>query len=440
MSKATAIIFTIAVTTPLSVFADSMDTMPVDADFYKAHAPFEHVQYVVPRSLPELDGAIQKHFQSKGWVETRINSNTDSDFEFSREAFDLTSDLLSDRLPLIRQQDLKADNKMIGKWKRTQRYKDWSETPAWITKFRAGGRVDCRTFTSPAIRASIPGATNSFKDELDVCFSSRKDSNVLKVGVLARTLHLIEGRHQLASGQVGVLWLPWLNGTRLANELADLHTALTNPDKNIAAPAPGKKSNIRTVSSGSGFFVSERAVITNQHVIDGCKNVSIVGLGEATVLAEDKNNDLAIVFSQEPTDSYLKLSDDSVQLGQNIAVLGYPLQQVLSPTIHMTKGNVSSLAGLAGNTAFFQMTAPIQPGNSGGPVIDDQGAVMGVATSTLSPQFAMRELGTLPQGVNFAIRTSLVRSLLEIYGIAVGSSFGELPAREAGVFKLECLK
>jgi S1-C subfamily serine protease len=84
----------------------------------------------------------------------------------------------------------------------------------------------------------------------------------------------------------------------------------------------------------------------------------------------------------------------------------------------MTMGNVSSLAGLNEDTRSFQFTAPVQPGNSGGPVVDAAGNVVGIVTSKLSPLWTARNVGDLPQNVNFALRVSILRDFLESRGLA----------------------
>lgn len=417
-----------------------MDTFSVDLHLYKAHTPFEHIQYVVTGTIALQQQSVADHFASKGWKRVSSLTKTDLDFEYSRESHNLMGDLLSDRLPFMQSRDLSGDNETIKKWQRTQRWKDWSEEPAYSTNYRSGGVMECATFHSPIIDAQVEGVASSFRDSIGVCLYSA-GANTVKVGVGANTLHLIDGIYQVAGGQMGVLWLPWLDGTRIASEISDLYATLTSPlSRSETTPENAPRTTL--VSSGTGFFINQRVVITNQHVIDGCDQVSILNKGSASVIAEDESTDLAAIYAKNPSDTYLKLSSESVTLGEDISTFGYPLQQILSPTIHMTKGNVSSLAGLSGNTGLFQMTAPIQPGNSGGPVINKAGEVVGVATSTLNPKFALRELDTLPQGVNFAVRASLVSNLLEIYGITEGPNAVSLSSvagsAEAAVVKVEC--
>lgn len=426
--------------TPTVTQAKKMDTMPVDVELYRVHAPFEHVQYYVTGTLAAKKATIQAYFQAKDWEITVSTVLANTEVDHSRESHELISDMLSERLPLIRQRDLSGDNRVLKKWKRTQRWKDWSEVPQFTNRPRDGATMDCTVFRSPKITARAMGMTHELKDTIEVCFVSSGTSSI-KVGVYPKTLHKFEGTFQVVTGQISVAFLPWLDGQRLAKEISELHSTLTNPSPG-RAKTPPKAPKTNKVSSGTGFFVNQRAIVTNQHVVDGCDQVSVIGVGGASVIAEDKTTDLAVIFARNPTDSYLALASKNVSLGEDVSTFGYPLQQVLSPTIHMTKGSVSSLAGLSGNTSLFQMTAPIQPGNSGGPVINEAGEVVGVATSTLSPQFALRELGTLPQGVNFAVRASLVSNLLEIYGIAEGSNpvnLSENPGvAEAAVVQLEC--
>ena len=426
--------------TPVATKANTMETIPVDTEFFRVHAPFEHIQYYVTGTLAAKKKTIQEHFEAKNWEITFNSVIPNVEVDYNREVHELISDMLSERLPLIRQHDLKGDNKVLEKWKRTQRWRDWSEIPHFTTRPLDGATMDCTVFQSPKISAQTRSTAHELKYTVEVCFVSTGTGS-MKAGVFPKTLHKFEGTFQEVTGQIEVGYLPWLDGQRLANEISEVYSTLTNPLPAAKSP-PRHAPKINKVSSGTGFFVNQRAIVTNQHVVDGCDQVSVIGVGGASVIAEDKTTDLAVIFARNPTDSYLALASKNVSLGEDISTFGYPLQQVLSPTIHMTKGSVSSLAGLSGNTSLFQMTAPIQPGNSGGPVINEAGEVVGVATSTLSPQFALRELGTLPQGVNFAVRASLVSNLLEIYGIAEGSNpvnlIENLGVAEAAVVKLEC--
>jgi len=113
----------------------------------------------------------------------------------------------------------------------------------------------------------------------------------------------------------------------------------------------------------------------------------------------------------------------------------------------MTTGNISALAGLGDDARWLQFTAPIQPGNSGGPLVDASGDVVGVVTSKLSPLWAAKNIGDVPQNVNFALNASVIRDFLESRsveyhtgGLAATIAVTELPGKVSGaVFPLQCI-
>lgn len=100
------------------------------------------------------------------------------------------------------------------------------------------------------------------------------------------------------------------------------------------------------------------------------------------------------------------------------AVAGYPLRGLLSDRLNVTNGNVSALAGLGGDPKRLRITAPVQPGNSGGPLLDATGNVIGVVVSKLDAVRTAELTGDIPQNVNFAIKGALVRGFLDIHGAA----------------------
>jgi hypothetical protein len=111
-----------------------------------------------------------------------------------------------------------------------------------------------------------------------------------------------------------------------------------------------------------------------------------------------------------------------VRAGDAIVAMGYPLAGLLATTANLTVGNVSALAGLGDDSRYLQISAPIQPGNSGGPLLDGSGHLVGIVTGKLSAAFAIRITGDIPQNVNFALKAEVVRTFLDSKGIGYHSA------------------
>lgn len=173
------------------------------------------------------------------------------------------------------------------------------------------------------------------------------------------------------------------------------------------------------ISSGTGFVVStDNHVLTNHHVIDGCNRVTFQLRGqvaeEAALLAANLATDLALLLSEGTSDSPARFRGGAtVRLGEELVVYGFPLLGDLSSQGNLTNGIVSALSGLDDDLSRMQMTAQIQPGNSGGPVMDRHGNIVGVVVETANDEYFREQRGTVTQNVNFAIRDSMARSFLD---------------------------
>jgi S1-C subfamily serine protease len=178
-----------------------------------------------------------------------------------------------------------------------------------------------------------------------------------------------------------------------------------------------KTDEIVSASSGSGFAVSSNGhVITNHHVIEGCQKVKIHHNGRsipATVVTFDPQNDLALLKGNFRPSTVLPLSTNSPELLQDVYVAGYPFGRRISTGVKVTKGIISSLTGIGNNFSNIQIDAALQPGNSGGPILDDRGNVVGVAVAKLDIKKILKNFGVIPEDTNFGIKASVVRSILE---------------------------
>ena len=181
--------------------------------------------------------------------------------------------------------------------------------------------------------------------------------------------------------------------------------------------------------SGSGFLVGpDGEVLTNSHVVDGCARLTVRHSGDtysATIRASDATNDLALLAVPSLAGETAAFSGSpQAALGETATVAGYPFGGLLASDLHVTSGNISALAGLRDDSTRFQITAPVQPGNSGGPLLDESGNVIGVVVSRLNALGVARATGSIPQNVNFAIKGSVARMFLEIHGVPYGRANG----------------
>jgi len=166
----------------------------------------------------------------------------------------------------------------------------------------------------------------------------------------------------------------------------------------------------RATSSGSGFVVGVFRALTNHHVIDGCRRITLRtpqgAILPAQVLAGDARRDLALLSFQGNAGPALPFREGpAVARGESVVTYGFPLSGVLSSGPTLTTGDISALAGLRDNPLHFQISAPVQPGNSGGPLLDSRANVVGVVVSKLNAmRIAQMTGGDIPQNVNFAIK------------------------------------
>lgn len=210
--------------------------------------------------------------------------------------------------------------------------------------------------------------------------------------------------------------------------------SLPGPRPGGAQPNPGAR-----VSTGTGFVVGAGAVLTNQHVVNGCQRI-LVRTADGRSLpgqvpAADARRDLALVRVTGDPGPVLAFRANPVRRGESVVTYGFPLAGLLSSGPTLTTGEVSALAGLGDNQQQFQISAPVQQGNSGGPLLDRQGNVIGVIVSKLNAARIAQRTGDIPQNVNFAVKGSEAVDFLRRNGVAPvmrESPSAERPAVEVG--------
>jgi S1-C subfamily serine protease len=221
-------------------------------------------------------------------------------------------------------------------------------------------------------------------------------------------------------------------GSRIADALfpkyhPERHMTLMNltplgPGSGAAPPGGGP------ISSATGFCISpDGYIVTARHFTDSAASFKVVtkeGAFEARLIVSDPQNDLSVLKVAHTFPSALALRpSESVKLGESIATIGFPQTQVQGREPKIGKGEIASLSGMQDNPTMFQVSVPLQPGNSGGPLLDLRGNVVGVVVIVLRQA----------QVVNYAVKSTrllnLVGKIPEIHGLATVKE-GAAPAFE----------
>ncbi len=189
-------------------------------------------------------------------------------------------------------------------------------------------------------------------------------------------------------------------------------------------------------ASGSGFFINRAGqVLTNDHVIRTCREITVSQRLDrrfpATVVARDQRNDLAVLAATLPVEEWARFERDAPRSGDATVVVGYPLRGLLAFQPNVTTGNISALAGIGGDIRHVQITAPVQPGNSGGPALSLRGGVVGVVVGMVNAVALAQRAGIIPQNVNFAINNTVTRQFLTANNVAFDLVEPDAPQRAA---------
>jgi uncharacterized protein len=187
--------------------------------------------------------------------------------------------------------------------------------------------------------------------------------------------------------------------------------------------APGQR-----LGSGTGFLITaDGVVLTNEHVVSRCGRVTVRrpdgAPAEAAVVVKDARNDLAVLRAASLASSSVAQfrARDDIRQGEPVVAVGYPLSGLLSSGTTLTTGTLSALAGPQNDTRLYQMSAPVQPGNSGGPLLDASGNVIGIVSAKLGVLPRPGGGVVVPENVNFAIKASIARAFLDGNSVAYRS-------------------
>jgi len=214
-----------------------------------------------------------------------------------------------------------------------------------------------------------------------------------------------------------------INGNQVYTEMSYVKIYPKYSDKNFS----NKKSESNK-NWGSGLLISSNGIIvTNYHVVENAKNIDVIFpekniTKNALVKLKDSKNDIALLeikdFSYPELFNYsipFVIADvNSVKIGDESFTLGFPLGDILGTQSRFSSGVVNSLYGLQDDPRLLQISNPLQPGNSGGPLFNLKGELIGIVVSSLNAKYFYDNVGIIPQNVNFAIKTSYLSNLLSM--------------------------
>lgn len=276
--------------------------------------------------------------------------------------------------------------------------KDYKEAVKWLQKAAVQNVADAQW----SLAASLELGLGTVKDETEaykwylLAGAQGHESARQSMSRLEKRLT----REQIAEGQ------------RLARNFMEMKA----PELNAPDPV-SEFDDTHPKSTGTGFFITEDGFfITNQHVIGVSTKVRLMtsaGLIPAAVVKVDMANDLALLKCEGKFSPLPVVSSRDVKLGNSVATVGFPNTELQGYAPKLAKGDVASLTGAADDARYFQVSVPVQPGNSGGALVDEHGNVVGVMSAKLSALETLRTYGTLPENVNYAVKSSFLLSFLE---------------------------
>jgi len=213
--------------------------------------------------------------------------------------------------------------------------------------------------------------------------------------------------------------------------LADIGAATPDP----SAGAPPQAGMPGTMSTGSAFFINgDGYLVTAAHVVSSCKAVRLPKAGLLQRIAVDSQTDLAVLKATDKSPNFGRLKNGTAgRPGDSVVTVGFPYSSALRIGATVTTGVIAALTGLHDDARFMQITAPVQHGNSGGPLLGPGGAVIGVVDAALIPNELTKMAGDIPQNINFATGVEALRGFLDAHRVAYETSPGNGPKSAADI-------
>ena len=281
-----------------------------------------------------------------------------------------------------------------------------------------------------------------FRSDLDVFSVSTKfngdtlRSKFKKGGAVESTWTV----HQNNSGQVDEIAKEYLvsvaSGSPHVSENTEDNSSENSNKTKKQKEAISKDESPSKGTVGTGFFVNnEGYVITNYHVVKLSENNTKIMFRnkekDAKMIAFDEILDIALLKVEVKNKNYIKFSNSSPKKAQSILVAGYPYGKYISDDLKITSGIINSLKGIKNNTSMLQIDATVNPGNSGGPIVDkDSGSLVGVATMKLSKDYTKAAFGVESENTNYGIKSSQVKDFLEANNVSVSIKKNKLNITE----------
>lgn len=298
-------------------------------------------------------------------------------------------------------------------------------------------------------RKNYQEAINAYERvELDYPLSEKVPAALLKKGYSYIAMRDPKGAAAVLK-QVVTLFPQSLEAEKAANKLVQLGEVMGRLPSEMVHP----KEEAKPTGTGTGFVVSRQGhILTNYHVVEKCGTVRATMEGrkkEVTIVGTDAENDLALLQLPASVTSVARFREGrTIRPGDGVVVVGFPLPGLLATEPQVTTGAVSAMAGIGNDTRFLQISAPVQPGNSGGPLMDQSGNIVGVVVSKLNAVAIAKTTGDIPQNINFAINGAAAKAFLDSQSVeyetgvssrSVGSAEIAADARKYTVL-LECYR